>query len=24
MRKSIEKYDGPLEIQKLEIILSKI
>jgi len=24
MRKSIEKYDGPLEIQKLETILSKI
>jgi glycosyltransferase involved in cell wall biosynthesis len=24
MRESIEKYDGPLEIQKLEIILSKI
>ncbi len=24
MRKSIERYDGPLEIQKLEIILSKI
>jgi len=24
MRKSIEKYDGPLEIQKLENILSKI